>query len=114
MHGECSHPQGLLHSRGRGDEPSLRRHWPQRAFHTQLFGDLKPDVPLLWGRIKQKIHSHCNPGMQKRIKCCDFSSVNCVLPMLSLDIFNYNSVESVSSHPAVYDDQSPDEWSLCF
>lgn len=109
MHGKYSHPQGLLHSRGRGHEPSLRRHWPQRAFHTPLSGDIKPNVPLLRGRTKQKMHSHCNPGRQKRIKYCDFSSLFvcylCWAWMFSI---------SQSSHLAVYNDQSPDEWSLCF
>lgn len=52
------------------------------AFHKQLSGDLKPGVPLLWGRTKQKMHPHCNPGRQKRIKYCDFYQlcVTCVEP----------------------------------
>jgi len=72
MHRKYSHPQGLLHSAGRGDKSSPRRFWPQKAFSTQLFGGLKPEVPLLWERGKKRVHSHCHPERQKRMKYYGF------------------------------------------
>lgn len=84
MHGKYSHPQGFLHSRG--DDPSLRRHWPQRAFHKQLSGDLKPGFPLLWGRTKQRCILIVTLGGRKELNTVTF--ISCVWPMLSLHVFN--------------------------